>query len=122
MFRYSPPRPSHDKPGRPARERRALQTARIEPDGIRVATPGDGVGDAPVRGFALAGWLVGGGPISVVLFVLAYIAGGIAATFVAIASLLRLRLSIDLLMILAAVGAASWATGSRGRSCCSCSR
>ncbi len=65
-------------------------------------------------GFALAGWLIGGGPLSVGLFVLAYIAGGIAATFVAIASLLRLRLSIDLLMILAAIGAAilgDWVEG-----------
>jgi hypothetical protein len=56
------------------------------------------------------------------LYVLSYIAGGTMTTVTAVAELSRLRLSVDLLMILAALGARSWVTGARGPSFSSCSR
>jgi Cd2+/Zn2+-exporting ATPase len=52
--------------------------------------------------------------VSLVLFVVSYIAGGTMTTVTAVAELRRLRLTVDLLMILAAVGAAvlgDWGEG-----------
>ena len=60
--------------------------------------------------FGLAGWAVGPGDVSLVLFVVSYIAGGTMTTVTAVAELRRLRLTVDLLMILAAVGAKPFPT------------
>jgi hypothetical protein len=57
-------------------------------------------------GFGLAGWAVGSRNVSPVPFVVSYIAGGTMATITAVTELTRPRLTADLLMILAAVGAA----------------
>jgi Cd2+/Zn2+-exporting ATPase len=62
----------------------------------------------------LVGWLVGQHSARVPLFVLAYLAGGSLATATAISELVHKRLSVDLLMILAAIGAAilgDWGEG-----------
>lgn len=64
--------------------------------------------------FGLAGWAFGPGTASLVLFVLSYLAGGTMTTVTAVNELFRRRLSVDLLMILAAVGAAvlgDWSEG-----------
>ena len=64
--------------------------------------------------FGLAGWAVGPGNASLVLYVLSYLAGGSITTVTAVTELSRLRLSVDLLMILAAAGAAvlgDWTEG-----------
>src|SRR5271166_3830227 len=64
--------------------------------------------------FVVAGWISGPGTASVVLYVLSYAAGGTMAAVTAGAELMRRRLSVDLLMILAAAGAAilgDWAEG-----------
>ena len=60
--------------------------------------------------------------MSLVLFVVSYIAGGTMTTVTAVTELRRLRLTVDLLMILAAVGAAVLGDWGRGPSCSSCSR
>jgi Cd2+/Zn2+-exporting ATPase len=63
---------------------------------------------------ALAGWVVASGPASRVLYGLSYAAGGAMAAATAVAELRRLRLSVDLLMVLAAAGAAilgDWGEG-----------
>jgi len=54
----------------------------------------------------LAGWFLAGNPASTVAFVGAYIAGGVGATINMWEALRQRRLSVDLLMILAALGAA----------------
>ena len=62
----------------------------------------------------LAGWAVGHGNWAVTLYALSYIAGGASATATAISELARRRLGVDLLMILAAAGAATlgdWVEG-----------
>ena len=64
--------------------------------------------------FGLAGWAVGPGTGSLVLYVLSYLAGGTMTTVTAVTELSRLRLTVDLLMILAAAGAAvlgDWGEG-----------
>jgi Cd2+/Zn2+-exporting ATPase len=64
--------------------------------------------------FGLAGWAVGPGTGSLVLYVLSYLAGGTMTTVTAVTELSRLRLTVDLLMILAALGAAvlgDWGEG-----------
>jgi Cd2+/Zn2+-exporting ATPase len=64
--------------------------------------------------FGLAGWALGPGTGSLVLYALSYLAGGTLTTVTAVAELTRLRLSVDLLMILAAAGAAAlgdWGEG-----------
>jgi Cd2+/Zn2+-exporting ATPase len=63
---------------------------------------------------ALAGWVVASGPAARVLYGLSYAAGGAMAAATAVAELRRLRLSVDLLMVLAAAGAAilgDWGEG-----------
>ena len=63
---------------------------------------------------ALAGWVVASGPAAQVLYGLSYAAGGAMAAATAVAELRRLRLSVDLLMVLAAAGAAilgDWGEG-----------
>lgn len=62
----------------------------------------------------LAGWMIGRPQTSWYLFVLAYIAGGASALLEAIKAAAHRQLTVDLLMILAAVGAAvldDWAEG-----------
>ncbi len=71
---------------------------------------------APVAcaALGLAAWGAGAGAGRQALFVLAYLAGGTLATGTAVRKLARGRLSVDLLMILAAVGAAylgDWGEG-----------
>lgn len=64
--------------------------------------------------FGLAGWAAGPGDTSLALYGLSYLAGGTVTAVTAAAELARFRLSIDLLMILAAVGAAilgDWGEG-----------
>jgi Cd2+/Zn2+-exporting ATPase len=64
--------------------------------------------------FALAGWLLGGTPAAVPAFVAAYVAGGVGPTATMVAALRRRQLGVDLLMLLAALGAAAlgdWAEG-----------
>ena len=64
--------------------------------------------------FGVAGWLFEGTPFAVPCFTLAYLAGGAGPTVAAFRELARGRLSVDLLMILAAAGAAflgDWAEG-----------
>jgi Cd2+/Zn2+-exporting ATPase len=63
---------------------------------------------------ALAGWMLGPGTPSAVLFAVSYAAGGATAALTAVDELRRGRLSVDLLMILAAAGAAvlgDWGEG-----------
>ena len=65
-------------------------------------------------GLSLAGWILGPGAGSLVLYALSYAAGGTMAALTAVAELKRRRLSVDLLMILAAAGAAvlgDWGEG-----------
>jgi Cd2+/Zn2+-exporting ATPase len=62
----------------------------------------------------LFGWAVGPGTASLVLYVLSYIAGGTMTAVTAVIELSRRRLTVDLLMILAAAGAAvlgDWGEG-----------
>src|SRR5262249_25483143 len=62
----------------------------------------------------LAGWLLSGSPASLPFFVVAYLAGGAWPAASAVPGLLRGRLGVDLLMILAALGAAvlgDWVEG-----------
>ncbi len=69
----------------------------------------------PVHGFALAGWIIAPGKSSLALFGLSYVAGATLAARTAVGELKRLRLSVDLLMVLAAAGAAAlgdWGEGS----------
>ena len=64
--------------------------------------------------FGVAGWAVGPGSASLVLYALSYLAGGAMTTVTAVTELARLRLTVDLLMILAAAGAAvlgDWGEG-----------
>jgi Cd2+/Zn2+-exporting ATPase len=66
--------------------------------------------------FGLVGWAAGPahGPVAIASFVLSYVAGGALATGTAIVELTRRRLSVDLLMVLAAAGAAvlgDWGEG-----------
>ncbi|MFI5459757.1 MAG: heavy metal translocating P-type ATPase [Isosphaerales bacterium] len=72
------------------------------------------IATAVCAAFALVGWIVGPGPGSLVLYAVSYAAGGTMAAVTAVAELRRLRLSVDLLMILAAAGAAilgDWGEG-----------
>src|SRR5262249_42531196 len=72
------------------------------------------VATALCAGSALAGWGLGPGSGSLVLYALSYVAGGTMAALTAVAELRRGRLSVDLLMILAAAGAAvlgDWGEG-----------
>jgi Cd2+/Zn2+-exporting ATPase len=65
--------------------------------------------------FAVAGWLTRGGPASTPVFVLSYVCGGAWATRTAIRELIEGRMSVDLLMIVAAGGAGflgDWGEGS----------
>ncbi|HEX7379544.1 MAG TPA: heavy metal translocating P-type ATPase [Pirellulales bacterium] len=62
----------------------------------------------------IAGWIVDRPEISFYLYLLAYIAGGAAALLEAIKAAARRQLTVDLLMVLAAAGAAvlgDWAEG-----------
>jgi Cd2+/Zn2+-exporting ATPase len=81
----------------------------------REAPPlGSAVATVLCAAFGLAGWAVGPGDGSFVLYVLSYMAGGTMTTVTAVTELTRLRLTVDLLMILAAVGAAvlgDWGEG-----------
>jgi len=81
----------------------------------REALPlGSAVATVLCAAFGLAGWAVGPGDGSFVLYVLSYMAGGTMTTVTAVTELTRLRLTVDLLMILAAVGAAvlgDWGEG-----------
>jgi Cd2+/Zn2+-exporting ATPase len=64
--------------------------------------------------FGLAGWATGPGAGSAVLYALSYVAGGAMTAVTAVTELARLRLTVDLLMILAAAGAAvlgDWGEG-----------
>jgi Cd2+/Zn2+-exporting ATPase len=64
--------------------------------------------------FGLAAHAIGPGDGSIALFALSYLAGGAIAAITAAAELSKLRLTVDLLMILAAVGAAAlgdWGEG-----------
>lgn len=90
----SRPRPANREPARPPRNS-AVQT------GICLTC-------------LLAGWLLGRSPASWYLFIAAYLAGGAASLLAAIRSLAHRQLTVDLLMILAAIGAAvlgEWAEG-----------
>jgi Cd2+/Zn2+-exporting ATPase len=65
-------------------------------------------------GFGLAGCWAGQGAGRLALYDLSYLAGGTAPTLVAVGELLHFRLSVDLLMVLAAAGAAAlgdWGEG-----------
>ena len=90
----------------------------------RAPTPAGAPGEAPpllsaastvlCAAFALAGWVIGPGTGSFLLYVLSYMAGGTMTIVTAVTELTRLRLTVDLLMILAAVGAAvlgDWGEG-----------
>jgi Cd2+/Zn2+-exporting ATPase len=57
--------------------------------------------------FALAGWWLGDAPAARPAFLLAYLAGGLGPTLAAAAALRQGQLNVDLLMILAAAGAAT---------------
>ncbi len=64
--------------------------------------------------FGLGGWVSGPSRSAVALYVLSYLAGGTLTTLTAAFELARLRLGVDLLMILAAAGAAvlgDWGEG-----------
>jgi Cd2+/Zn2+-exporting ATPase len=64
--------------------------------------------------FGVAGWLAGPAHWALVPYALSYLAGGTTTTVTAVTELTRLKLSVDLLMILAAAGAAAlgdWAEG-----------
>ena len=64
--------------------------------------------------FLLAGWMLRSSPYATPLYAIAYAAGGTASLLLAIAALARRRLTVDLLMVLAAAGAAvigDWAEG-----------
>ncbi len=63
-------------------------------------------------GAGLSAWAIGPGVVSTLLYVVAYAAGGMGAALVAMGELRQGRLSVDLLMILAAAGAAG--LGDRG--------
>ncbi len=74
----------------------------------------DAVATALCAASALAGWAFGHGPASSLLYALSYIAGGTTASLTAVAELTRGRLGVDLLMVLAAAGAAAlgdWGEG-----------
>ena len=88
------------------------------------AGPTDTLGSAPplwsaiatllCLAFAATGWIAGRGSFSVGMYVLSYATGGALAAAAAGAELWRRRLSVDLLMILAAAGAAilgDWGEG-----------
>ena len=90
----------------------------------RTPRPRPTAGDAPplrlaaatalCAAFGLSGWAVAPGRAAVVLYVLSYLAGGTITTVTAFTELVRLRLTVDLLMILAAAGAAvlgDWGEG-----------
>jgi Cd2+/Zn2+-exporting ATPase len=64
--------------------------------------------------FGLIGAAIGHGPVAVAMYCVAYLAGGAEAAVSAVRNLKRLRLDVDLLMILAAAGAAvlgDWGEG-----------
>ena len=64
--------------------------------------------------FLVTGWFLRSSPLSLAAFVLAYLAGGASPLFVALRSLFDRRLTVDLLMIAAAAGAAAlgdWTEG-----------
>src|SRR5581483_9743871 len=64
--------------------------------------------------FAFVGWLLDGTSISLPLHILAYVAGGIGPAWATIAALRERQLNVDLLMLLAAAGAAylgDWTEG-----------
>jgi Cd2+/Zn2+-exporting ATPase len=63
---------------------------------------------------AVAGWYLGDRPAAALAFVGAYVAGGTAPAFALVAALRQRQLSVDLLMLLAALGAAwlgDWVEG-----------
>jgi Cd2+/Zn2+-exporting ATPase len=64
------------------------------------------IGTAVCAACALAGWWLRETPASLPLFIVAYLAGGAGPVVVMLAALRRRQLSVDLLMILAALGAA----------------
>jgi Cd2+/Zn2+-exporting ATPase len=72
------------------------------------------VATALCAAFGVAGWSVGPGAAALALYALSYLAGGSMAAVTAATELLRRRLSVDLLMVLAAAGAAAlgdWGEG-----------
>src|SRR4051812_14571072 len=100
----------------------AAPTANAPPIGpsVRAVTPGEtpplwsALATLLCAAFGLAGWAMGPGTGSLMLYVLSYLAGGAMTTVTAVIELARLRLSVDLLMILAAIGAAvlgDWGEG-----------
>jgi Cd2+/Zn2+-exporting ATPase len=86
----------------------------------KAVTPGEApplhpaIATAHCAGSALAGWVIGPSTAAPVLYALSYAAGGAMAAITAVAELRRRRLSVDLLMVLAAAGAAvlgDWGEG-----------
>jgi Cd2+/Zn2+-exporting ATPase len=62
----------------------------------------------------LAGWTLGRSPLATGAFALAYLAGGLASLVAAAVALVHGRLTVDLLMVTAAAGAAAigdWVEG-----------
>jgi Cd2+/Zn2+-exporting ATPase len=87
----------------------------------RPASPGQArppqlatLGTAACALCTLVGWLSAGSPLSLPALVLAYLAGGAGAAVTALAALRRGRLSVDLLMIVAALGAAALSDWTEG--------
>jgi Cd2+/Zn2+-exporting ATPase len=72
------------------------------------------VANALCAAFGLAGWLAGPAHWALAPYALSYLAGGAMPAVTALTELTRLKLSVDLLMVLAAAGAAAlgdWAEG-----------
>jgi Cd2+/Zn2+-exporting ATPase len=86
----------------------------------KAVTPGEARPPHPVlatalcAGCGLAGWVIGPGTTSLVLYALSYAAGGAMAALTAVEEPRRRRLGLDLLMVLAPTGAAvlgDWGEG-----------
>lgn len=72
------------------------------------------VATALCAALGLAGWLAGTGPPARAFYAASYLAGGTLTAITAVSELWRLRLGVDLLMLLAAAGAAAlgdWGEG-----------
>ncbi len=104
--------PAETKPAAHTTERREEQALWWREHGLLIATGLTAI-------FLIAAWLLDSstavaGWVPVALYVLAYVAGGAYATYRAAAALLQKTVDIDLLMIVAAAGAAyidAWAEG-----------
>jgi Cd2+/Zn2+-exporting ATPase len=96
----------------PAARSRASRSGAVAP--AETSPLAAAVATALCAAFALTGRALGVGPWAVTLYTLAYAAGGARAAASAVAGLARLRLGVDLLMVLAAAGAAAlgdWGEG-----------